>query len=173
MKWIIFTGTWSLANKEVENDVREAVRDCILVKGYGIITGGALGVDLFCMDEVLKINPECTLLRVILPSKLDIYIKHFYSALVDEKITKEDFSRLEKTLITIQEKNPTALLEMHFETITQQEYFERNAEEVKYADGVYAFQVNNSRGTQDTIDKAKTKKLPIILHKKYTITEHK
>jgi len=39
MKWVIFTGTWRLTNKEVEEDVRSAVRDCIS-NGYGIVTGG-------------------------------------------------------------------------------------------------------------------------------------
>lgn len=169
MKWVIFTGTWRLINEEVESDVRSAVRECIS-NGNGVITGGALGVDLFAMDEVLKINPECTHLRVIIPSKLDHYIKHFYNALVDGKITKEDFSKLENILRTIQRANPTALLEMHFKNVlTQVEYSERNAEEVKYGDEVYAFQVNNSTGTQDTIDKARASGLAISLHKKYTI----
>ncbi len=168
MKWVIFTGTWQLTNDEVEKDVREAVRE-VISNGDGIVTGGALGVDLFCMDEVLNINPECTHLRVILPSKLDIYIKHFHNAMVDNKITKDDFSKLEMILHMIQKRNPSSLLEMHFETITMNEYFERDSEEVKYSDGVYAFQVNNSIGTQDTIDKAKEKGLPIVLHKKYTI----
>ncbi len=168
MKWIIFTGTWRLTNKEVEDDVRNAVRECIS-NGHGIITGGALGVDYFCMDEVLKINKECTNLRVILPAKLDIYTKHFYNALVDGKITKEDFSKLENTLRTIQNNNPTSLLEMHFKTISMEEYFARDAEEVKYGDEVYAFQVNNSVGTQDTIDKATEAGVPVTLHKKYTI----
>lgn len=59
MEWIIFTGTWRLTNEEVERDVRESVRE-VLSRGDGISTGGALGVDLFCMDEVLKINPTCT-----------------------------------------------------------------------------------------------------------------
>jgi hypothetical protein len=42
-------------------------------------------------------------------------------------------------------------------------------EEVTFSDEVYAFQVNNSAGTQDTIDKAIKSGLPITLHKKYTI----
>lgn len=170
MKWIIFTGTWRLTNEEVEQDVRKYVRE-VLARGDGIITGGALGVDLFCMDEVLKINPACTHLRVILPSKLDIYINHFYEDLVDHKITKENFEELEKTLHSIQKINPSAILEMHFTDIGQNEYNERDDEEVKYGDGVYAFQVNSSTGTQQTINSAIVKGLPILLHKKYNIEE--
>ncbi|MEI6810452.1 MAG: hypothetical protein WCK60_00165 [Candidatus Nomurabacteria bacterium] len=168
MKWIIFTGTWKNTNEEVEHDVRESVRE-VLSRGDGVITGGALGVDLFCMDEVLKINPECTHLRVILPSKLDIYIKHFYTRLVDNVITKKQFEFLETTLKNIQRVNPSAILEMHFKTIEQNEYNERDAEEVKYGDALHAFQVNNSSGTQHTIDAGIIKGIPISLHKKYTI----
>lgn len=168
MKWIIFTGTWKNTNEEVENDVREAVRD-VLSRGDGVITGGALGVDLFCMDEVLKVNPTCTHLRVIIPSKLDFYLEHYYKRVIENIITKEDFDNLEKTLRTIQKVNPSALMEMHFTSISQNEYNERNAEEVKYGDEIHAFQVNNSAGTQHTIDAGLAKGIPISLHKKYTI----
>jgi hypothetical protein len=38
-----------------------------------------------------------------------------------------------------------------------------------FSDEVYAFQVNNSTGTQDTINKAEKAGLKISLHKKYSI----
>jgi hypothetical protein len=60
---------------------------------------------------------------------------------------------------------------MPFETLTQREYDERNSEEIRYGDEVFAFQVNNSTGTQDTVDKAIKSGLKIGLHKKYIITE--
>ena len=53
--------------------------------------------------------------------------------------------------------------------ITQDHYNLRHDEEVKISDEVYAFQVNESTGTQDTIDKASSSGLPISLHKKYSI----
>jgi hypothetical protein len=58
---------------------------------------------------------------------------------------------------------------MNYSVITQDVYNLRNSEEVKYSDEVYAFQVNESTGTQDTIDKAKASGLTISLHKKYKI----
>lgn len=54
--------------------------------------------------------------------------------------------------------------------ITQDHYDLRHNEEVTFSDEVYAFQVNNSTGTQDTIDKAKASGLPVTLHKKYSIS---
>ena len=55
--------------------------------------------------------------------------------------------------------------------ITQEHYDFRHDEEVAISDEVCAFQVNNSIGTQDTINKAQTAGLKIALHKKYNIKE--
>jgi preprotein translocase subunit YajC len=46
MKWILFTGTWRLTNKEIERDVRQAVLD-VINRGDGIVTGGGYGGRLF------------------------------------------------------------------------------------------------------------------------------
>ena len=42
MKWILFTGTWRLTNKEVEEDVRAAARE-VIARGDGVLTGGRQG----------------------------------------------------------------------------------------------------------------------------------
>jgi len=170
MKWIIFTGTWRITNEEVERDVRESVR-AVLARGDGIITGAALGVDLFCMDEVLKINPTCTNLHVVLPSKLELFLQHYNKRVTENVITREKYEGLEKTLLTIQKINPASIMEMPFTKVDSESYAERDNEEVKYGDGVHAFQVNDSNGTQHTIDSALIKGIPILLHKKYFIEE--
>jgi len=61
------------------------------------------------------------------------------------------------------------LYEMDYDIITQEHYDLRHDEEVKISDEVYAFQVNDSTGTQDTINKAIRAGLPLGLHKKYNI----
>ncbi len=167
MKWVIFTGTWKLTNAEVERDVREATRK-VLSDGDAIITGGATGVDYFCMDECYKLK-SLNKLRVILPTKLDFYIQHYHTAYEAGKIDLEACDNLCDILTKIQKESPVSVLEMHHKTLTQDEYNERNSEEVKYGDEIYAFQVNNSSGTQDTIDKAGLRGVPTTLHKKYTI----
>ena len=86
-----------------------------------------------------------------------------------DPITNEVIDRLEKVLSDIKNANPEALIEMDNDIITQEHYNLRRDEEVKISDEVYAFQVNESTGTQDTIDKAARGGLPITLHKKYTI----
>ncbi len=169
MKWIIFTGTWRLTNSEVESDVRNSVRK-VLADGDAIITGGATGVDYFCMDECFKLG-ALNKLRIFIPSTLKHFIEDYHKNWCTDPITKEDIQILEDLLIKIKNNNPTSLLEMRGKTgdITQDMYDERHNEEVLYADEVHAFQVNNSTGTQDTIDKASRVGVSTTLHKKYTI----
>lgn len=58
---------------------------------------------------------------------------------------------------------------MPYDVITQEHYNLRHDEEVQRSNAVYAFQVNGSTGTQDTIDKAKKAGLPVHVHKHYKI----
>lgn len=168
MKWILFTGTWKLTNKEVEEDVRTAARD-VLFHGDGIVTGGATGVDYFAMDECMNLYPDGSRLKVIIPAVLKSYIVDYRTNWCINPVTPESISKLENLLEQIKKANPEALVEMPNDLITQEHYNLRHNEEVKISDEVYAFQVNNSTGTQDTIDKAIKSGLPISLHNKYTI----
>lgn len=122
------------------------------------------------MDECSK-NAYFNKIRIFLPANIDHYIEDYYKNWCQEPVTKEDIANLESLLRHIQEKNPSAMLEMKHDggDITQDHYDVRHNEEVTFADEVYAFQVNNSTGTQDTIDKAIKAGLPITLHKKYSI----
>ncbi len=168
MKQIIFTGTWRTTNKEVEEDVRQAVRD-VLNEGDAIITGGALGVDMFALDEAMKHNEALDRVQVIIPTKLEIYAQYLKQPILQGKITEEEFKKLTEMLISLKNKRPESLIEMDFDDNTRMEYFARNQEEINRGDAVYAFQVNDSVGTQDTINKAIAKGLPILLHKKYSL----
>ncbi len=168
MKWILFTGTWRLTNDAVERDVRAAARE-VIERGDGIVTGGATGVDYFAMDEALQIDPTASRLRVIIPAYLDSYCHDYYTNWCTEPVTVDSIRALEVLLRTIRAVNPETLIEMPYDVITQEHYDLRHDEEVKISDEVYAFQVNESTGTQDTIDKAKQSGLPIVVHKKYTL----
>lgn len=170
MKWCLFTGTWRLTNSEVEQDVRAAVRE-VLSRGDGIVTGGATGVDYFTVDELSKFDPNFTRLRIFLPTTLSDYIEDYQLHWLCEPITDQDIVKLEAQLAEVKKKNPAALVELPHTNITQVEYSLRHLDEVKYSDMVYAFQVNKSTGTQDTIEKAKAAGLPIVLHKEYSISE--
>jgi hypothetical protein len=168
MKWILFTGTWKLTNKQVEEDVRAAARE-VLNRGDGIVTGGATGVDYFAMDEAMKLDPNASRLKVIIPAFLKSYIYDYNTNWLMEPITKKNVDDLEQLLQKIKDANADALIEMPNDIITQDDYNDRHDEEVKLSDEVHAFQVNESTGTQDTIDKAAKSGLSISLHKKYEI----
>jgi hypothetical protein len=168
MKWILFTGTWRLTNAEVEADVRSAAHE-VLTRGDGIVTGGATGVDYFAMDEAMRLYPDASRLRVIIPANLKSYIYDYHTNWCTEPVTTESISDLEKLLLHIKKANSEALTEMPYDIIAQDHYNLRHDEEVKISHEVYAFQVNESTGTQDTIDKAQRSGLPIAMHKKYSI----
>ncbi len=123
------------------------------------------------MDEVLKLNPECTKLRIFIPAPLDLFIKDYRKNWCHNPITQNDIDKLEDLLIHIKITNPAIMLEARHDDsdITQNDYDLRHNEEVTFSDEVYAFQVNNSTGTSDTISKAAVVNVPTTLHKKYTI----
>ena len=117
----------------------------------------------------MKIDPSASSLKVIIPANLESYCFDYYTNWCTPPITRNIIQALEKLLKDIKNANPNALIEMPYDIITQEHYNLRHDEEVKISHEVYAFQVNNSTGTQDTIDKARASGLPISLHKKYTI----
>lgn len=124
------------------------------------------------MSEALLINPNGNRLKVIIPTHLENYIHDYHTNWLTFPVTSDNIDMLEKVLIQLKEVQPEHLIEMKNDhEITQENYDLRHNEEVKISDEVYAFQVNNSTGTQDTIDKARIAGLPISLHKKYTIIE--
>lgn len=172
MKWIIFTGTWRLTNKDVERDVREAAHR-VFDAGDGIVTGGATGVDYFAMDEFVKLNPSCTRLRLFIPARLDHFINDYRKNWKHAPVDDAQIDDLARLLDTIKTRNPSAIFEVRKESgdITQNDYDLRHNEEVAFSDEVYAFHVNKSTGTSDTLKKAIAAGLPIVLHKTYTIPE--
>lgn len=168
MKWILFTGTWRLADKTIESDVRKAVRE-VFERDDGIVNGGATGVDYFTMDEAFKIDPTCSKLQIIIPTDLDSFIEDHRKNWCLPPITQNDIDTLALLLQKIRAANPHNFVEMPFKNITQEHYNLRHAEEVKRSDEVYAFHVNDSPGTQNTIDQAREAGLTIALHRKYKI----
>jgi hypothetical protein len=161
-----------LTNKDVENDVRSAVRK-VFEDGDGIVTGGATGVDYFAMDEFLKLNPDCTRMRTFIPAKLDHYIQDYRKNWKQHPINDADIDNLAYLLNTIKERNPGAVFEVRKDRgdVSQDDYDLRHNEEVTFSDELYAFRVNDSTGTSDTIVKAEAVGLPIKLYKKYNIVE--
>lgn len=104
---------------------------------------------------------------------MDHYIADYRKNWKHNPIDDNDINNLEHILKIIKSRNPSAVFEVRKNSgdITQEEYDIRHNEEVTFSDEVFAFQVNNSIGTSDTINKANKVDLPITLHKNYTIKE--
>ena len=164
--WFGISGSWRVTNKEVERAVRRAVRE-ILSRNGGIVTGGALNVDFFATNEALKIDPSA--IRVFLPVTLDRYAAHYRKRADEGVITHEQAEALIEQLTKLRNVNPAALIEDRDNTeINRDTYFERNTAVVDASDALVAFQVNESEGVEDTVDKALKRGKP-VQRLKYTI----
>lgn len=160
MKWVGISGS-RLTNRQVEEDVRREVK-VVLDRGDGIITGGALGVDYVASDEVVKRGLAKDTLRICLPVTLNVYSKHYRERAKEGVITNDEADKLITQLEHIRAVDAECLLENSVNTeVNQKTYFERNGKVVELSDELLAFQVNNSPGTQDTINQAKIKGIPV------------
>ncbi|TSC77792.1 MAG: hypothetical protein G01um101433_466 [Parcubacteria group bacterium Gr01-1014_33] len=167
MRWIAISGSRE-TNKEIERDVRDTVRE-ILERGDGIITGGALGVDWFATDEALRIDKGAHQIKVFLPTSLEMYADHYRKRVTEGVITHDQAEMLIAQLRSLKTINPYALIENAQNSIVDmRSYYERNTSIIYAADELIAFQVNESSGTQDTINKARRKEIFIELFQ-YTI----
>jgi len=125
------------------------------------------------MDEFIKLDPSCTRIRIFIPAELEYYLKDYRKNWKHAPILDTDIDEIERVLRFIHTKNPSGILGFTKEKgdVTQEDFDLRHNHEVAFSDEVYAFQVNNSTGTGDTIAKARAAGLPITLHKTYTIAE--
>jgi len=154
MKWIGISGSWRKTNSKVETDVRNLVRE-VIAKGDGIVTGGALGVDYFATDEVLKLNPSAKQIKVYLPTTLQIYATHYRKRAKEGVITRTQAEELISQLEKLAKLNPSAVIvNRENKLVNTDTYYQRNMEVVNASDELVAFQVNGSQGTQDAINKA-------------------
>ncbi len=167
MEWTAISGSWRKTNEQVEADVRGDVAR-ILQRGDGIVTGGALGVDYIATDEALKHDPSCQQLKIIIPTPLSYYAAHYLNAGSRGIITLTQAHNLVSQLGQVKRAHPEHFIEMHHHACNEATYYDRNSAVIAAANSLFAYQVNNSAGTQDTIDKARAAGLTIT-HKKYTI----
>jgi hypothetical protein len=158
MKWVGISGSWRAASQKLKEDVEQEVTR-ILNSRHGIVTGGALGVDYLATDIALKRFPDGSRIKVFLPTSLESYARHYRKRANEGVITTVQAEKLIKQLETLQKlhaltENPAVSI------VNTDSYYRRNSAVVEASDTLVAFQVNNSAGTQDTIDKAKNKGIP-------------
>lgn len=168
MKWYAISGTWKTITKEVEKDVRAVVKK-IIEQGNGIITGGALGVDSIAIQTVLAFGDVKTQLRIYLPIKLERLRNHFLKRAREGVITMQQAEHVIRLWNTVAEQCTKCIRDdWEFNEANQESYYARTTNIIKDSDALYAFQVNDSPGTQDAIDKAKALGKQVIV-KKYRL----
>ena len=168
-KWIGVSGSWRTTSPEVERDVRKCSKE-IALAGNGLVTGGALNVDYQATDEVLQLKRPRQI-KVFLPTSYTTYVAHYRKRAREGVVTPQQAENLISQLAILKEQNPEGLMENLKNTgVNEQTYYERNTAVVNASDELIAFQVNNSAGTQDAINKARTKGIPVKVYS-YEITE--
>ena len=165
MKWIGISGGWRKTNKEIENLVRETVRE-IITRGDGIISGGALGVDSIVLDEAVKLDKTGAQIKIFIPANLETYASHYRRRAKEGVITKAQAESLIEQLADLKNLNPNSLIENNSnEIIDKEAYYKRNSEVVAASDELIAFRIkteaSEGMGTKDTIDKAEQKGIPV------------
>ena len=163
--WFGISGSWRKTNERVEKGVRETVRK-IIERGDGIVSGGALNVDFFATDEALKLNPTADKIKIFLPVVLGLYAAHYRKRATEGVITSEQAEALVAQLESLRSANPDAIIGKHGNTVVDPKtYFERNTEVVNASDALVGFQVNDSEGVGDTVQKSIAQGKPVCLEK--------
>ncbi len=155
MKWIAIAGGWRKTNSQTENDIRKTVRE-IVSSGAGIVSGGALGVDYIATSEMLLVNGK---LKIIIPSTLEIYRNHYFKRAEEGVVTKEQAAMLISQLEEVKKRG--CLIEGTDTVLNKETYFNRITKIIENADELIVFNINQTEGTQDTIDKANKKGIPV------------
>jgi len=170
MKWIGISGSWRKTNNEIEGKLRQIITE-IINRGDGIVSGGALGVDYIATDEALKHDPTAKRIKVFLPTTLTKYSEHYQKHAKLGTVTHKQAENLIDQLTRIKKINLDAVIENPDTNFTEETkkdmYYERNSRVVEASDELVAFRVktekSESLGTADTVEKAKTKGIPVKL----------
>jgi predicted Rossmann fold nucleotide-binding protein DprA/Smf involved in DNA uptake len=158
MTWVGVSGSWRYAPPELPNAVRQEVA-AALGAGKSIVTGGALGVDYWATETALNIDPGR--LKVILPTSLATYTAHYRRRAAEGIISVQQAEDLIRQLETVARAGSLVEHPDRPQVVDVTTYYLRNQDVVDAADELLAFQVNASRGTQDTVDKARQKGIPV------------
>lgn len=166
MNWVGVTGSWRNSCVALEQDLeREVLR--LLDAGDGIITGGALGVDYKTTDLALRKFPDGSRIKVCLPTPLRVYAAYYQRRASEGVISRQQAKDLVTQLRRLDRLGRVST-NSRVHTVNQASYYLRNSQVVAASNELLAFQVNNSAGTQDTIDKAKQRGIPVRVFR-YTI----
>src|SRR5579859_3034723 len=154
------SGSWRYAPPGLTDAVRREVA-AALAAGKSIVTGGALGVDYWATETALSTDPAR--LKVILPTSLTTYAAHYRRRAAEGVISAEQAEDLIRQLEAVARVGGLVEHPERPQTVDVTTYYLRNQDVVDAADELLAFQVNASGGTQDTVDRARQKGIPVVV----------
>jgi hypothetical protein len=160
MTWVAISGSWRYAPPGLPDAVRREVT-AVLAAGKRIVTGGALGVDYWATETALNI--DALRLKVILPTSLTTYAAHYRRRATEGVISAEQAEDLLKQLEAVAQAGGLVEHPERAQIVDVTTSYLRNQDVVSVADELVAFQVNASGGTQDTVDRARLKGIPVTV----------
>jgi hypothetical protein len=158
--WVGISGSWRYAPPGLPDAVHREVA-AALAAGKNIVTGGALGVDYWATETALNVAPAR--LKVILPTSLANYATHYRRRAVEGVISVRQAEDLIGQLEAVAQAGGLVEHPERPQVVDATAYYLRNQDVVDAADELLAFQVNASSGTQDTVDKARLKGIPVVV----------
>ena len=132
-----------------------------LAAGKSVVTGGALATDYWATEVALIIDPAR--LKVILPTSLVTYAAHYRRRAAEGVISARQAESLTRQLEAVAQAGGLVEHPERAQIVNVTTYYLRNQDVVDAADELLAFQVNASAGTQDTVDKARMKGIPVAI----------
>lgn len=160
MTWVGVSGSWRHAPPGLADAVRHEVT-AALGAGKSIVTGGALGVDYWATETALRTDPWR--LKVIIPTSLATYAAHYRRRAAEGVISIEQAENLIRQLEAVAQAGGLVEHPERPQIVDVTTYYLRNQDVVEVADELLAFQVNASRGTQDTVNRARLKGIPVAI----------
>lgn len=160
MTWVGVSGSWRYAPPGLPDAVCREVASA-LGAGKSIVTGGALGVDYWATERALSIDPAR--LKVILPTSLATYATHYRRRAAEGVISAQQANDLVRQLEAVAHAGGLVEHPERPQVVDVTTYYRRNQDVVDVADELLVFQVNNSGGVQDTVDRARSKGIPVVV----------
>jgi hypothetical protein len=158
--WVGVSGSWRYAPPGLRDAVQREVA-AALAAGKGIVTGGALGVDYWATQTALSIDPQR--LKVILPTSFATYSAHYRRRAGEGVISAQQAEDLISQLEAVSQAGSLVEHPDRPQVVNVATYYLRNQDVVDVAGELLAFQVNVSSGTQDTVEKARLKGIPVTV----------
>jgi hypothetical protein len=160
MKWIAISGTWRNMTSEIKRDIRNEI-EAIAQSGNGILTCGAPGADFVGVQAMLTFDPTAARIRIMLPSALESHLAYYEAAAHAGEISTEAAITLRTQLESLKTAHPESIIEGAETSLGKAAFFAATARMIDTADELAAFCVSGNEGTQDAIDNARAKGIPV------------